>query len=255
MSKAVKIPDAFFTISSRLDSFGRWPYKCWPPEQLAVHGFYIIPGEEGDPIACFSCRKQWNCRCSTKQITDRELLRMHNDKCLWADMLREIMAQPSSVITRLINHRILAQHPQEEPEIVSPLSLHRSSPLPSPLPTANTAPCETAGDYSSSTSADNLHTGSDNTPSPSQHLQSTSQKPVSDQGISVATAPHFVSEFSISGVPLHSRCLLSVKGGHISATVRCDYCVNNAARLDGPQLKKRKFTYLDLAGRTGSKGE
>jgi len=197
MSKTVEISAAFSTISSRLDSFGCWPYQCWPPKQLAAHGFYKMPGKEGDPIACFSCRKEWHYMC------------------------REIMTQPSSIITRLMSHSIVAQPPQQEPGIDSSPSPHRSSPLPSPLPTANTASCETAGDLSSSTSTDNLHTRSDNTP-PSQHPQSTSRKPISDQDISVATAPHFVSEFSISGVPPHSRFLLSVEGGHISAKIRCE---------------------------------
>jgi len=102
---------------------------------------------------------------------------------------------------------------------------------------------------------DNLHTRSDNTPPPNQHSQSTSRKPISDQDISATTWPHFVSEFSISGVLPHSRYLLSEGGGHVSAKVRCDYCVNNAARLDGPQLKKRKIISIDMAGMTGSKGE
>jgi hypothetical protein len=164
MSKTVQIPAAFSTISSRLDSFGHWPYKCWPPELLVAHGFYIMPSKEGDLIACFSCKKECHCRCSTKLITDRELLRMHNTKCLWADMLRDIIGQPSSVITRLMNHSIVAQPPQEEPEINSSPSPHRSSPLPPPLPTANTASCEITSDLSSSTSIDSLYTRSDNTP-------------------------------------------------------------------------------------------
>jgi hypothetical protein len=179
MSKTVQIPAAFSTISSRLDSFGRWPYQCWPPEQLAAHGFYIMPGREGDPIACFSCRKEYYCRCSTKLITERELLRMHNAECLWADMLRDIIGQPGSVITRLMNHPIVAQPLQQEPEIDSSPSSLRSSPLPSPLLTANTASCETASDLSSSTSADNLHTRSDNTSMPTspKHITKSDFRP------------------------------------------------------------------------------
>ena len=42
---------------------------------------------------------------------------MHNAECLWADMHRDIMAQPSSVITRPMDHSIVAQPPQQEPEI------------------------------------------------------------------------------------------------------------------------------------------
>ena len=57
------------------------------------------------------------------------------------------------------------------------------------------------------------------------------------------------------GLPQHSRFLLSLEGGHISAKLPCDCCVNNAGRLDGPQLKKRKITSIELAGRTGSKEE
>jgi hypothetical protein len=233
MSKIVQILAVFSTISSRLYAFGPWPYKYWPPEQLAAYRFYIMPGKEGDPIACFFCRKEWHCRCSTKLITDRQLLRMHNAECLWADMLQDIIGQPSSVITRLMNYPIVAQPPQEEPEIDSSPSPHRSSPLPSPLPTANTASCETASDLSSSTSADSLHTRSDNTPPPCQYPQSTSQNPISDQDMSVPTVVHFVTEFSLSGLPAHSKFLLSVEGGQISAQIRCDYCVNDEARLDG----------------------
>jgi hypothetical protein len=117
---------------------------------------------------------------------------MHNAECLWADMLRDIMRQPSSVITRLMNHLIVAQPPQEEPEIDSSPSLHRSSPLPSPLPTASTASFETASDLPSSTSADSLYTRSDNTPHPCRHLENTSQNPISDQDISVPPVAHFV---------------------------------------------------------------
>ena len=69
------------------------------------------------------------------------------------------------------------------------------------------------------------------------------------------TVAHFVTEFSLSGLPAHSKFLLSVEGGQISAQLRCDYCVNDEATLDEPQLKKRKATYIDLAGRSGSKGE
>jgi hypothetical protein len=232
MSKTVEISAAFSTISSRLDSFGRWSYECWPPKQLAAHGFYIMPGKEGDPIACFSCRKEWHCRCSTKLITDTQLLLMHNAECLWADMCREIMTQPSSIITRLMSHSIVAQPPQQEPEIDFSPSPLRSSPLPSPLLTANTASCETASDLSSSTSADNLHTRSDNTSPPCEHPQSTSQNPISDQDMSVPTVAHFVTEFSLSGLPAHSKYLLSVEGGQISAQIRYDYCVNDEARLD-----------------------
>jgi len=191
-----------------------------------------MPGKEGDPIACFSCRKEWHCRCSTKLITDTQLLLMHNAECLWADMCREIITQPSSIITRLMSHSIVAQPPQQEPEIDSLLSPHRSSPLLSPLPTANTASCETAS-VSSSTSADSLHTRSDNTPPPCQHPQSTSQNPISDQDMSIPTVAHFVTEFSLSGLPAQSKLLLSVEGGQISAQIRCDYCVNDEARLDG----------------------
>jgi hypothetical protein len=46
MSKTVEISAAFSTISSRLDSFGCWPYQCWPPKQLAAHGFYKMPGKD-----------------------------------------------------------------------------------------------------------------------------------------------------------------------------------------------------------------
>jgi hypothetical protein len=232
MSNTVQIPATFSTISSRLDSFRRWPYQCWPPEQLAAHGFYIMPGQEGDPIACFSCRKEYNCRCSTKLITDKELLRMHNAECLWADMLRDITGQPGSVITRLMNHPIVAQPLQQEPVIDSSQSPLRSSPLPSPLLTANTASFETASDLSSSTSADNLHTRSDNT-SPCQCPQNTTQNPISDQDMSVPAVAHFVTDFSLSGLPAHSKFLLSVESGQISAQIRCDYCVNDEARLDG----------------------
>jgi hypothetical protein len=62
------------TDSCETISGSGWPYQCWPPKQLAMHGFYKMPGEKGDPIACFSCGKEWHCRCSTKVITDRELL-------------------------------------------------------------------------------------------------------------------------------------------------------------------------------------
>ncbi|KAH8588535.1 hypothetical protein B0O99DRAFT_638876 [Bisporella sp. PMI_857] len=171
-----------------------------------------------------------------------------------ADMCREIMTQ-SPITARLMNHSIVAQLPQQEPEIDFSPPSQRSSPLPSPLPTTDAASCETASDLSSPTSADILHTRSDNTPFPCQHPQSTSHNLISDQDISIPTVAHFVTEFSLSGLPAHSKFLLSVEGGQISAQLRCDYCVNDEARLDEPQLKKRNVTYIDLAGRWGSKGE
>lgn len=254
MSKTVQISGTFSTISSRLDSFGRWPYECFPPKQLAINGFYNSPGGKPNEITCFSCGSQGYCIGSNKLITDEELQCQHYYGCLWADMRWEIMAHSSSVITRPTNHSVLAEPPQQELETDSSPSPHRPSPLSSPLPTANTTSVEIASDLSSPISADDLHIRSDNTP-PCQHPQSTSQKPISDKDTSVATAAHFVTEFSLSGLPAHSRFLLSVEGGQISAQLRCDYCVNDAARLDEPQLKKRKVTHLDLAGRSGSKGE
>ncbi|KAN0106668.1 hypothetical protein V8E51_009544 [Hyaloscypha variabilis] len=56
MSKTVQISAAFSTILSRLDSFESWPYPPnGLPKQLAIHGFYKMPGNKGDLIACFSC--------------------------------------------------------------------------------------------------------------------------------------------------------------------------------------------------------
>lgn len=62
------------------------------------------------------------------------------------------------------------------------------------------------------------------------------------------------------GVPaLWTSCALqaSVERGRRtnkrSASLRC--CVNDAARLDEPELKKREVTHIDLAGRSGLKGE
>jgi hypothetical protein len=135
-------------------------------------GFIKMSGGEGDPVPRFSHRQERHCIYSTRQTTDRELLGMQNEKCLRVDMLREVIAHPSSVMTRLISHSILAQSPQDKPESNSPESAHRSY----PMRTANTASCGTAGNFSSS-SADDSHTGSDNTTPSSQHPQNTSQRP------------------------------------------------------------------------------
>lgn len=249
MSKTVQISAAFSTISSRLDSFRRWPYQCWPPKQLAIHGFYKMPGEKGDPIACFSCGVEFYCKDSTMMITDKELLGYHRDGCLWADMRRET----SSVITRPTNYSVITTPLLQEFETDS--SPHRSSPFSSPLPTANRTSVETTSDLSSPTSADSQHTRSYNTPLLFQHPQRTSRKLISNQDTSTTRAPHFISEFSLSGLPTHSIFQLSVEGREISAKLRCDYCVNNVAKLDEPQMKKRKITHTDLAGRAGSKEE
>jgi Inhibitor of Apoptosis domain len=158
MLKTIQISATFSTIMLRLDSFGSWLYQCWPPQQLAIHGFYKMPGEKGDPIACFSCGKEWCCKDSTKVITDQELLHMHNVDCLWADMRREIMTS-SSVIT---NHSAEARPPQQQVETDSSRYPHKSSPLSSPLLSTNGTSVEMASDVSCPTSADNLHTRSDN---------------------------------------------------------------------------------------------
>jgi hypothetical protein len=113
MSKTVQISATFSTISSRLDSFGSWPYQGLPPKQLAVHGFYQIPGEKDDPIACFSCGKEWYYGHSTKMITDKELLGYHHNDCLWADMRREIMADSSLTTARPTNHSVVTGPPQQ----------------------------------------------------------------------------------------------------------------------------------------------
>jgi hypothetical protein len=255
MSKSVQISGTFSTISSRLDSFGSWPYQCWPPKQLAVHGFYQMPGEKGDPIACFSCGKEFYCKDSTEMITNKELLDYHHDDCLWADMRREIMAHSSLAITRPTNHSVVTGPPQQQLEMDSSPSPHRSSPLSSPLPTANATSAETASDLLSPLSAHSLHARSDNTPHSYHHPQRTSRKPISDQDTTPVTAPHFISEFSLSGLPTHSSFRLSVEGRQVSAKLHCDYFVNNVVKLDEPQLKKRKITYVDPAGRMGSKEE
>ncbi|PMD65690.1 uncharacterized protein K444DRAFT_608262 [Hyaloscypha bicolor E] len=250
MSKTVRISAAFSTISSRLDSFG-WPYECFPPKQLAINGFYKSPSDKPNEVICFSCGAKGYCVGSSNVITDRQLLARHDENCLWADMRREIMAHSSSVITRPTDHSVVAGPPQQQLETECSPSPDRSSPSSSPLSTANTTSVETATE-SSPTSADSLRTRSDSTP-PCQRPQSTSQEPISDQDTSVATAPYFFSEFSLSGLPTHSSFQLSVEGREISSKLRCDYCINNVAKLDKPQMKKRKIIYADQAGRTGSK--
>jgi hypothetical protein len=254
MSKTVQISAAFSTISSRLDSFG-WPYACFPPEQLAINGFYKSPSDQPNEVICFSCGAKGYCVGSFNVITDRQLLARHDENCLWADMRREIMAHSSSVITKPTNHSVVAGPQQQQLETESSPTPHRPSPLSSPLHTSNTTSVETASNLSSPISTDNIHFRSDNIPPPCQYPESTSQKPISDQDTSIATAAHFVTEFSLSGLPAHSKLLLSVEGGQISAQLRCDHCVNDEARLDEPQLKKRNVTHIDRAGRSGSKGE
>lgn len=202
-----------------------------------MNGFYKVPDEKDSRVACFSCGVKYLCYRSGTGCTDEELLDQHEDDCHWADMYRELIGH--AIITSPTSASDVAgqRHPKTES---SPFP-HRSSPLSSPLPAANIVSCETASDLSSPTSADNLRTGSDNTP-PCQHPQSTSQNPISDQDISVPTVAHFVTEFSLSGLPAHSKFLLNVEGRQISAQFRCDYYINDEARLDEPQLKKRDVT-------------
>ena len=247
MSKTVQISATFSTISSRLDSFERWPYQCWPPKQLAIHGFYKMPGENSDPIACFSCGKEFYCGDSTKMITDKELLGYHRNSCLWADICREI----SLVTTRPTNDST----PLEQ-EFETDSSPHKLSPLSSLLHTANITSVETTSDLSSLTSAaESQQTRPDNIPLLYQYPQPISRKPISDLDTSFEIAPQFICKFSLSGLPTYSSFQLSVESREVSAKLHCDYSVNNMTKLDEPQGKKRIIIYTDLVGRTGSKEE
>jgi hypothetical protein len=69
----IRVSSTFGTISSRLDSFQEWPYTKFPPQQLAVAGFYSDPcDEDPDRVTCFSCGVQNDCWNLGGAFTDEE---------------------------------------------------------------------------------------------------------------------------------------------------------------------------------------
>jgi hypothetical protein len=147
----------------------------FPSDALAMNGFYKVPDEKDSRVACFSCGVKYLCYRSGTGCTDEELLDQHEDDCHWADMYRELIAH--AIIASPTSASDVAG--QRHPETDSSPFPHRSSPLSSPLPAANVVSCEMASDLSSPTSADNLHTRSDNTymPTSPKHITKSDFRP------------------------------------------------------------------------------
>lgn len=90
--KTINVQYSFATISSRLDSFRKWPYTTIPPLQLAVSGFYHEPSDENfATLICFSCGAGFgvarppDTECTNEKL-EQFLPKRHTEDRLWADM-------------------------------------------------------------------------------------------------------------------------------------------------------------------------
>ncbi|KAL6231677.1 hypothetical protein BDW75DRAFT_219522 [Aspergillus navahoensis] len=91
----LEIPSELATIKSRLQTFQQWPLTQITPRQLARLGFWHAPSSrDDDSVSCFACNvsiQGWR----DVQHSTAELLALHDDYCIWADLLEDMEAFPN----------------------------------------------------------------------------------------------------------------------------------------------------------------
>lgn len=99
----IRIPAKLSTIQSRVLSFKEWPHTNITPQQLAKFGFYHCPDDEDDDlVACFACGIR-HCQWDPKwEHYVGELLSLHEENCMWADLLQETQSAMESFENRPI---------------------------------------------------------------------------------------------------------------------------------------------------------
>ncbi|KAL2838686.1 hypothetical protein BJX68DRAFT_248700 [Aspergillus pseudodeflectus] len=91
----LEIPLELATVQSRLQTFHQWPLAHITPRQLARLGFWHAPsGKDRDSVSCFACDVSVQ-RWRDVEHTTAELLALHDDHCVWADLLEDMETFPN----------------------------------------------------------------------------------------------------------------------------------------------------------------
>ncbi|KAL2782931.1 hypothetical protein BJX66DRAFT_147432 [Aspergillus keveii] len=91
----LEIPLELATVQSRLQTFHQWPLAHITPRQLARLGFWHAPSDKDrDSVSCFACDVSVQ-RWRDVEHTTAELLALHDDHCVWADLLEDMETFPN----------------------------------------------------------------------------------------------------------------------------------------------------------------
>ena len=140
------ISTEFSTTQSRVLTYQEWPHTNISPQKRAKFGFYHLPVEaERDNVRCFACGVHaYRWRSESHSHADM-LLSLHEEDCIWAELLRETQSftdsppsctessrkrssTPTDALTSTPTNVELNQAPITESKLQEPLQTQHSSP-------------------------------------------------------------------------------------------------------------------------------